>query len=332
MDIKRWRVPAAPFTHLLMDGGMLYVPDEERDDFYRAYVASVKSGTKLYVVEQKTKVFKFFVDLDYKGKEALTKEEVDRICTALHSVVGIGRCVIARARPRLCAEGIKSGVHVHWPDLRVTKDRALALRTDILMRFPALEEGVDWSKVIDSSVYTGSGLRMLWSHKKPSGDPYLPWKQVGGAEFDKNPDAGVLDLFSVRTVEDSDDEQVADEVTSTALEGFIQRCMYGQERAKVKRIVRHEKTGGWYVQTDSKFCGRIHQEHRSNHVWFMIHKGTICQRCFDEECAKFEGDKHNLPPTVEKQLKDVVPVGSPPRSSPLDILPPCWHDTLSFIH
>ena len=60
MDIKRWRVPAAPFTHLLMDGGMLYVPDEERDDFYRAYVASVKSGTKLYVVEQKTKVFKFF--------------------------------------------------------------------------------------------------------------------------------------------------------------------------------------------------------------------------------------------------------------------------------
>jgi len=332
MDIRRWRVPAAPFTHLLMDGGMLYVPDEERDDFYRAYVASIQAGNKLYVVEQKTKVFKFFVDLDYKGKEALSKEEVERICTALHDVVGIGRCVIARARPRPCAEGIKSGVHVHWPDLRVTRDRALALRTDILMRFPSSEEGLDWSKVIDASVYTGSGLRMLWSHKKPSGDPYLPWKQVGGPEFDKNPDPGVLDLFSVRTAADCEDEQVADEVTSTALEGFIQRCLYGQEQAKVKRVIRHEKTGGWYVQTDSKFCARIHQEHRSNHVWFMIHKGTICQRCFDEECAKFEGDKHNLPPTVERQLKDVVPVGSPPRSSALDFLPPCWHDTLSFIH
>jgi len=193
-------------------------------------------------------------------------------------------------------------------------------------------QNLDWSKVIDASVYTGSGLRMLWSHKKPSGDPYLPWKQVGGPEFDKNPDPGVLDLFSVRTAADCEDEQVADEVTSTALEGFIQRCLYGQEQAKVKRVIRHEKTGGWYVQTDSKFCARIHQEHRSNHVWFMIHKGTICQRCFDEECAKFEGDKHNLPPTVERQLKDVVPVGSPPRSSALDFLPPCWHDTLSFIH
>jgi Herpesviridae UL52/UL70 DNA primase/Prim-pol 4 len=324
-------VPSAPFTHLLMDGGMLFVPDDDKDEFYRAYVADVTSGTKLYVVEQKTKIFKFFVDIDYKAKEALSKEEVERICAALDSVVNCGRCCIARARPRACAEGIKTGVHVHWPDLRVTRERALGLRTEILASFPDASEGVDWSKVIDSSVYGGSGLRMLWSHKKPTGDPYLPWKTLGSEEFSKTAEPGILDLFSIRTSIEEEEETQVDEATSAALQAFINRTMTGQRETRVKRVVRHEKTGGWYVQTDSHFCERINTEHKSNHVWFMIQKGIITQRCFDEECDKFIGREHYLPPTVVEQLKDVAPVGSPARSSALGLLPACWHDTFSFL-
>lgn len=329
-SIRKWLVPAAPFTHLLMDGGMLFVPVEEMDEFYRAYIADVTHGHKLYVVEQKTNVFKFFVDIDYKAKEALTKEEIERICTALNEVVDCGRCCIARTRPRACAEGTKTGVHVHWPDKRVTRGSALALRTKILEAFPATSEGVDWSKVIDASVYGGSGLRMIWSHKKPSGDPYVPWKVLGGEEYKKEFDAGLLDLFSIRVGED-DEETAVDEATSSALEAFICRNMDGQERAQVKKIVRHEKSGGWYVQTDSRYCERIKDCHKRNHVWFNIFKGVITQRCFDEDCGKFSGREHNLPPTVVEQLKDVAPVGSPTGNSILDILPSSWHDSFPFI-
>ena len=329
-SIRKWLVPAAPFTHLLMDGGMLFVPVEEMDEFYRAYIADVTHGHKLYVVEQKTNVFKFFVDIDYKAKDALTKDEIERICTALNEVVDCGRCCIARTRPRACSEGIKTGVHVHWPDKRVTRGSALALRTKILEAFPATSEGVDWSKVIDASVYGGSGLRMIWSHKTPTGDPYVPWKVLGGEEYKKEFDAGLLDLFSIRVGED-DEETAVDEATSSALEAFIVRNMDGQEHARVKKIVRHEKSGGWYVQTDSRYCERIQDCHKRNHVWFNIFKGVITQRCFDEDCGKFSGREHNLPPTVVEQLKDVAPVGSPTGNSILDILPPSWHDSFSFI-
>lgn len=331
-SIRKWLVPAAPFTHLLMDGGMLFVPMEEIDEFYRAYIEDVTHGHKLYVVEQKTNIFKFFVDLDYKAKEALTKDEIVRICTALNEIVDCGRCCIARSRPRACAEGIKTGVHVHWPDKHVTRATAMALRTKILDAFPETESGLDWSKVIDSSVYCGSGLRMIWSHKKPTGDPYVPWKILGGDDFNKEFDAGLLDLFTIRVNDDDDDSHtLMDEATSSALETFICRNMVGQERARIKKIIRHEKSGGWYVQTDSRYCERIHEYHKRNHIWFNIFRGVITQRCFDEDCAKFSGRDHNLPPTVIEQLKDVAPVDSPSGNTILDILPSCWHDSFSFI-
>jgi hypothetical protein len=65
---------------------------------------------------------------------------------------------------------LKSGVHLHWPNVIVDRTRALNLRSKII---ESLGPG-PWDKVIDASVYGGSGLRMLWSHKKPSGDPYVP--------------------------------------------------------------------------------------------------------------------------------------------------------------
>ena len=55
------------------------------------------------------------------------------------------------------------------------------------------------------------------------------------------------------------------------------------------------------------------------------------ERCFDEDCGKFSGREHNLPPTVVEQLKDVAPVGSPTGNSILDILPSSWHDSFPFI-
>jgi hypothetical protein len=331
-SIRKWLVPAAPFTHLLMDGGMLFVPMEDTDEFYRAYISDVTHGHKLFVVEQKTNIFKFFVDIDYKAKEPLSKEEIERICSAMNDVVDCGRCCIARTRPRACAEGIKTGVHIHWPDRKVTRASALAIRTKILMAFPDASEGVDWSKVIDASVYGGSGLRMIWSHKKPTGDPYIPWKMIGGTEYNKDFDAGMLDLFSIRTFEEDDDRhELDDEVTCSALEEFIRRNMVGQEQSRVKKIIRNEKSGGWYVQTDSRYCEKISDCHKRNHVWFNIYKGTINQRCFDEECSKFSGREHNLPPTIVEQLKDVAPVGSPPSNSILGILPQSWHDSFSFI-
>ena len=188
MSIERWRVPNGHATHVLMDGGILFVPTEETQEFYQACVDAINSGTKLYVVEQKTELFKFFVDLDYKAQEKLKDEDLIQFCSIIHEALGTSsRCLIARARPRPIADGlIKSGVHIHWPDLVVTRTQALNFRSKIILNL-SRDFAFDWDRVIDASVYGGSGLRMLWSHKKPTGDPYVPWRDLNGTLFAKEP-------------------------------------------------------------------------------------------------------------------------------------------------
>lgn len=323
MTIRKWMVPAAPGTHLLMDGGILHVPHEEADEFFRTYVQEVLAGNKIYVVEQKTEKFRFFVDLDYKASEKLSEENIENICKRIHSVVGKGRCCVARARPRPCAEGVKTGVHVHWPDVIVSKGEALALRTRILLALDDAQPNLEWSKIIDASVYGGSGLRMLWSHKKPTGDPYLPWKTLSGEVFSKDPDPGILELFSIRAYVDASDpafELGAEE--SEPIEQYIREKFEGQEDARVKRVIRHE-LNSWYIQSTSRYCERIGGRHKSNHVWFNVRKGYVMvQKCFDEECKEFSGREHNLPPSIIEKLKNVDCMDSSVDCALVDFLPP----------
>ena len=320
--MDKWRIPSGPATHVLMDGGILSVPTEDTQEFYQSCVDLINFGSKLYVVEQKTDHFKFFVDLDYKAQEKLKDEDLIQFCSIIAEEVDGGQCLIARAFPRPVKEGINSGVHIHWPDLIVTRTQAMNLRTKIILGLSRYHE-FDWDKVVDASVYGGSGLRMLWSHKKPSGDPYLPWRGTAPdgtftREFSKEPSAEIMALFAVRTSEEARPQEVLEHIEP--LEEYIQQYMVGQRRARVKKVQRHEHDG-WFVQTDSKFCERIRAEHKSNHVWFSVWDGRIHQRCFDEECAEFKGTEHILSPSLVEQLKDVAVVGSPTGSFLMDVFP-----------
>lgn len=318
--LDRWRVPGGSATHVLMDGGVLHVPHSEVQEFYQTCIDLLNSGTKLYVVEQKTELFRFFVDLDYKAQERLADSELLQFCSIIHEALGTtSRCLIARAHPRSIKDGlVKSGVHIHWPDLIVNRIQALNLRTKIILELSRVFD-FDWDKVIDVSVYGGSGLRMLWSHKKPTGDPYLPWRELNSEkEFGREPSAELLDLFSVRTVEEP--RQAETLVNCADLEAWIQRYLMGQRRARIKKVQRHE-FNGWYAQTDSRFCERIKDEHKSNHVWFSIYDGRIHQNCFNEECREFRGTEHILPPSIVEQLNDVAVVGSPVGGFLMDVFP-----------
>jgi len=318
--VNKWRVPTGPGTHVLMNGGILNVPDGETLEFFKSYIETINSGEKLYIVEQKTELFKFFVDLDYKASEKLGDDDLLQFCTIIHESIGTSsRCVIARARPRNVSDSlIKSGVHIHWPDLIVSRTQALNLRTKIITNLHR-DFTFDWDKIIDASVYGGSGLRMLWSHKKPTGDPYIPWRQLGSTRvFAKEPSDTILELFSVRTSGEYVEKETLENVYP--LEGFIKKYLEGQSDTRVKKIQRHEHDG-WFVQTDSTYCENIQRRHKSNHIWFSVRSGRISQRCFDEECREFKGLEHILPPSIVEQLKDVVIVGSPSPCFLLDIFP-----------
>lgn len=283
-----------------MNGGVLRVTDQS--EFDRGYIKDLLDQKRLCVVENKTERFRFFIDLDYKSTEAL----------ASHKILGIAEkcaqllkapCYIARTPPRTIGDVIKTGVHFHFPDLVVNKQEALKLRNRICLEVP------DYADSIDTSVYVGSGLRLVWSHKFQDGryyEPYVPWKMVTAdgyiKDLQRSPNLEMLRKFTIRTQEKDSEETQELDVPSEGIEGFIRKVIPGQGQARVLKIfvTRDNETLG--IKTDSRYCENIGRQHKGNHVWFWIKNGTVRQMCLDEECKHFKGREYVIPPSIKTEL------------------------------
>lgn len=288
-------------THLLLDGGTI----SASEGFLDAYVSDILHDERLCVVEQKTGKFRFFVDVDFVSHE----NELDfiKVASVLFSIVDMGDCVLARARPRKVENGTKYGLHIIWPESVVNKKTATTLRLKIINEMGSEWEGIlDPGRVIDPSVYAGSGLRMLWSYKgqDDNSTPYIPWGVVdsfGFHEFeDKKPSVDFLKLFSIRIENSNEEETSTLKESHNELEQFIRRNVPGHENITIVRIVpwKKSKKGDMCIITDSRYCENIKRCHKSNHVCFhLTTKGIITQRCNDDECKGFKSKKQYIIPS-----------------------------------
>lgn len=171
---------AANLSHVLMDGGVLSVPYDKLNEFHERYVEAVKRGERLYVVEQKSEKYNFFVDIDYKDSEPLSLDDVKDICKIICDKVkrhGGRDCLISVAPPKRSGSLMKTGVHLNWPGFVVDQASAVALRDHILLALSMSKSGTDWNEIIDAAVYgnvtrktKGSGFRMPWSYKRAKHD------------------------------------------------------------------------------------------------------------------------------------------------------------------
>jgi hypothetical protein len=163
-------------SHVLMDGGVLSVPFDRLNDFYEKCVESYISGEKIYVVEQKTENYNFFMDLDYKDDDELTFDQIKSICKVICDKVskfGGKDALISVAEPKPIGNLIKTGIHINWPGFVVNRSSALALRDHVINTLNLAYGSRDWKDIVDISVYgnssrntKGSGFRMPWSHKR----------------------------------------------------------------------------------------------------------------------------------------------------------------------
>ena len=169
-------IPKVSATHVLMDGGVLEVPFDRLDDFYKTCVQCIKSGEQIFVVEQKTDVYNFFLDIDYKDASELDLDEIKSIsldvCSKIESLGLPFTCVVSVAKPKTKDGLVKTGIHFNWPELPVNQEGAIHLRWHIISTLNISKRG-DWSQYVDGSVYgdletgtRGSGFRMPWCHKK----------------------------------------------------------------------------------------------------------------------------------------------------------------------
>ena len=133
-------------SHVLLDGGCLSVPFDRLNTFYEKYIEAVNRGEHLYVVEQKTDTYNFFVDIDYKDENPLEIGEIKKICKVICDKVkryGGKECIISIAPPKPSGKLVKSGVHLNWPNFVVDQVSALALRDHILLALSVLNSSTD---------------------------------------------------------------------------------------------------------------------------------------------------------------------------------------------
>lgn len=181
-------------SHVLMEGGVLSIPCDRLDEFYKRCIDDVRNNEKIFVVEQKTDIYNFFLDIDYVDDESLELNQIEAIAKVICEKVnklGGKDCLISASEPKPKNGKIKTGVHMNWPDFPVNQEGALTLREHIVSTLRLAYSAKRWGDFIDDSVYgvlgktKGSGFRMPWSHKYVKGNiegPYLPFMIFRGTD------------------------------------------------------------------------------------------------------------------------------------------------------
>lgn len=300
-----------------MDGGVLSVPFDRLNEFYEKYVEAIQTGEKLFLVEQKTPTYNFFVDLDYKDDTSLEIDEIKDICKVICDKVkrhGGKDCLISVSPPKKCGFLIKTGVHLNWSGFVVDQVSAIALRDHILIALSKAKPSIDWNEIVDGAVYgdaqrgtKGSGFRMIWSHKLSKGETQLAYLPIfiykhgplsGILKIDQKPDLEILKMSAVRTdapqthvvqspsnvikegtfTKDQTKDEIHDNEMKVMVEEFIQKYLEGQGNASVTKIFKHKQL--YLISTNSKYCENLRRNHGSNHVWFIVSGRYILQKCF----------------------------------------------------
>jgi hypothetical protein len=214
-------------SHLLLDKGVLCVPESSNDDFIHEYSRGVLMGGRpSCIVEYKPRVFRMFYDLDIVTKDIKMakmmsagdfQENVQNImhiiCIAtvfLFDVTKTSATICISNVPKKKGDEIKIGIHITFDNIFVTSPTALHIREKVLelLRVEENPFANSWEQIVDSAVFKGSGMRLPWAAKHddlkrvyiPRVEYLLDSEESGIIETQLFPDEIVKSLASVKEV------------------------------------------------------------------------------------------------------------------------------------
>ena len=171
-------------SHLLLDKGVLCVPESSNDDFIHEYSRGVLMGGRpSCIVEYKPRVFRMFYDLDIVTKDIHmaklmsagdfqenVKNIMHIICIAtvfLFDVARSSATICISNVPKKKGDEIKVGIHITFDNIFVTSPTALHIREKLLELLNVEENPFanSWEQIVDSAVFKGSGMRLPWAAK-----------------------------------------------------------------------------------------------------------------------------------------------------------------------
>ena len=171
-------------SHLLLDKGVLCIPESSTDDFIHEYSRGVLMGGRpSCIVEYKPRVFRMFYDLDIVTKDIQmakmmsagdfqenVKNIMHIICIAtvfLFDVTRSSATICVSNLPKKKGDEIKVGVHITFDNIFVTSPTALHVRDKVLELLNVEENPFanSWEQIVDAAVFKGSGMRLPWAAK-----------------------------------------------------------------------------------------------------------------------------------------------------------------------
>eukprot|EP00742_Colponemidia_sp_Colp-10_P011212 GILJ01012428.1.p1 GENE.GILJ01012428.1~~GILJ01012428.1.p1 ORF type:complete len:527 (-),score=62.28 GILJ01012428.1:89-1669(-) len=183
-------------THLSLIGGKYCVPEDQEDTFLTFLCRDMASEIKHFMVERRTPVFRFFLDMDFlrtfdavpfddkmildyvaRVQEVVRKYYPSLSAAELEVIVSLNT---PRSEKHQIKDGVeykKVGVHLIWKNIFLTDKEALQIRAHLVEYFTqhvVRQHGfIPWEDVFDRSVLDGNGLRMIKNFKTkpcPNGD------------------------------------------------------------------------------------------------------------------------------------------------------------------
>jgi hypothetical protein len=167
-DNKEKKVGA---SHFLLDGGIWNIPKSEYLNFLKLLSTDLNAGEKHYITENKTNVFRFICDLDFFDESEILNitEIVNIIQEIIKEYYILHGVIICGADTKIVNERVKSGFHLVWPKIWLTKEMAKKFRIlfieNLTKHFGVRPDYNSWSDVVDLSVYDDNGLRMIGCRK-----------------------------------------------------------------------------------------------------------------------------------------------------------------------
>ena len=170
-------------SHLLLDKGVLCIPETANDEFIHEYSKGVlQRGRAPCIVEYKTKTFRMFYDLDIlttlENAERMTAGDFSKEARVFHAICEQTAALfdVSQTTVTMCVsnahkkkdEFFKVGIHLTFDSIFVTSPVALHVREKLLEKVATMENPFSnsWESILDVTVFKGSGMRLPWSAKQ----------------------------------------------------------------------------------------------------------------------------------------------------------------------
>jgi hypothetical protein len=173
-------------THVLLSGGKVSIPFDLQDEFLKIQASIIDLGNQgnLYFSEMKTDVYRYMIDYDFQDEVTITPQKIIDIGKKIQSVLSFflspyqdsykNRVIVCcnDAKEKMTDNGeiiYKNGIHFIWPDVFVTNELSMMLRSALVQHFE--NEGYKrpeyntWEDIFDLAIYKHAGLRIIGNNK-----------------------------------------------------------------------------------------------------------------------------------------------------------------------